>query len=235
MRKFSFFLNILLIFPCYPKLLEGSCSGIAFVLEKKKDPDNKWYSYYLNIQCGSTCLLFCRKRKKEITAMSRVSLLRTISHIGPLQVAIIILAVATALVHLDRGLMMSLFAPHFAGGPGPSAGHFTGGHPPSTGHLAGGPSPSGSSILRMLPLTQLFFLNFLGYIVLVTALYLPLLRRYQRIIRWLLIAYTATTILAWFIITNASPNLLAYIDKPIEVALIILLLIEDRQTRLVRG
>jgi glycopeptide antibiotics resistance protein len=93
--------------------------------------------------------------------MSQASLHRTISHIGPLQVAIIILAVATALVHLDR--------------------------------------------------------------------------RYQRIIRWLLIAYTATTILAWFLITNASPNLLAYIDKPIEVALIILLLIEDRQTRLVRG
>ena len=95
--------------------------------------------------------------------MSRVSLHRTISHIGLLQVAIIILAVATALVHLDRGLMMSLFAPHFAGGLGPSAGHFTGRHPPSTGHFAGGPSPSGSSILRMLPLTQLFFLNFLGY------------------------------------------------------------------------
>jgi len=168
--------------------------------------------------------------------MSQVTIhrTRTISHIGPLQIAIIILAVATALVHLDRGLMMTLFAPHFAGGPRPLSGHFTGSNSPSSGHFAGGPPRAGSSILRMLPLTQLFFLNFLGYIALVTALYLPLLRRYQRIIRWLLIAYTATTILAWFLVTGASPNLLAYIDKPLEVTLIILLLIEDRQTRLVR-
>ena len=61
------------------------------------------------------------------------------------------------------------------------------------------------------------------------------MRRYQRIIRWLLIAYTATTILAWYLITGGSPNLLAYIDKPIEVALIVLLLIEDRRARLARG
>jgi uncharacterized membrane protein len=87
----------------------------------------------------------------------------------------------------------------------------------------------------MLPLPVLFYLNFVGYLVLVTALYLPLLRRYQRIIRWLLIVYTAITILAWFLITNARPNLLAYIDKPIEVALILLLLIEDRRARQARG
>ena len=169
--------------------------------------------------------------------MSQVTLhrTRTISHIGPLQIAIIILAVATALVHLDRGLMMTLFAPHFTGGPRPLSGHFPGSHSPTSGHFAGGPPRAGSSILRMLPLTQLFFLNFLGYIALVTALYLPLLRRYQRIIRWLLIVYTATTIIAWFLVTGASPNLLAYIDKPLEVTLIILLLIEDRQARLVRG
>ncbi len=80
----------------------------------------------------------------------------------------------------------------------------------------------------LLPLPVLFYLNFLGYLVLITVLYLPLLRRYQRAIRWILIAYTATTILAWYLISHASPNLLAYIDKPIEVALILLLLIEDR-------
>ena len=166
--------------------------------------------------------------------MSQVTIRRTgtISHIGPLQIAIIILAVATALVHLDRGLMMTLFAPHFAGGPRPFPGHFPGNHSSSPGNFAGGPPRGGSAIFRMLPLTQLFFLNFFGYIVLVTALYLPLLRRYQRIIRWLLIAYTATTILAWFLVTGASYNLLAYIDKPLEVTLIILLVIEDRQARL---
>ena len=78
--------------------------------------------------------------------MSQVTIhrTRTISHIGPLQIAIIILAVATALVHLDRGLMMTLFAPHFAGGPRPLSGHFTGSNSPSSGHFAGGPPRAGS-------------------------------------------------------------------------------------------
>jgi len=152
--------------------------------------------------------------------MSQVTLHRTISHIGPLQIAIIILAIVTALVHLDRGLMTSVLA-----------------GPPPGGHFAGRPGPGGPSLLALLPvpLSVLFYLNFVGYLVLVTALYLPLLRRFQRIIRWLLIAYTATTILAWYLITQGSPNPLAYIDKPVEVALIVLLLIEDRRARLARG
>ena|SRR3989442_6316536 len=153
--------------------------------------------------------------------MSQATLRRTISHIGPLQIAIILLAVVTALVHLYRSITMSMFA-------GPPGGN-RGGHFP--------PHPGGPSILMLLPvpLPVLFFLNFVGYIVLVTALYLPPLRSYQRVIRWILIAYTAFTIIAWYLVTMAQPNLLAYIDKPIEVALIILLLIEDRQVRLQRG
>ncbi len=154
--------------------------------------------------------------------MSQVTLRRTISHLGPLQIAIILLAVVTGLVHLYRGLMMSFLA-------GAPPRHFAG---PPPGHFAA-PSPLMMLVFTALPV--LFYLNFLGYIVLATALYLPPLRRYQRVIRWILIAYTALTILAWFLITNAQPNTLAYFDKPIEVALIILLLIEDRQTRLSRG
>src|SRR6266487_2670604 len=102
---------------------------------------------------------------------------------------------------------------------------------------AGRPGGGGPSILSFIPipLSVLFFLNFIGYIVLVTALYLPVLRRYQRIVRWLLIVFAVVTIIAWFLVTGGSPNLLAYIDKPIEVALIVLLLIEDRQARLGRG
>lgn len=153
--------------------------------------------------------------------MSQETLRRTIFHIGLLQIGIIILAVITALVHLDRGLMMSFLAP---------GGHLNG-HP--GGHFAG--PPGGFPLLALLPLTTLFYLNFVGYIVLVTALYLPLLRRYQRIIRWALIVYTAVTIVVWFLISNASFNPLAYADKVIEVALIILLLIEDRQARLAKG
>lgn len=154
--------------------------------------------------------------------MSQVTLRRTISHLGPLQIAIILLAMVTGLVHLYRGLMMSFLA-------GAPPRHFAG---PPPGHFAA-PSPLMMLVFTALPV--LFYLNFLGYIVLATALYLPPLRRYQRVIRWILIAYTALTILAWFLITNAQPNSLAYFDKPIEVALIILLLIEDRQTRLSRG
>ena len=103
------------------------------------------------------------------------------------------------------------------------------------------------SIMMMLPLPLqvLFYLNFIGYIVLAVAYYLPSLLqfqpllRYQRAIRWLLIAYAAVTIVLWFLITGGGYNIIAYIDKPIEVALIILLLIDDRQTsrqaRLQRG
>src|SRR5262249_23192259 len=101
--------------------------------------------------------------------MSQAIWHRTISRIGPLQIAILILAVVTALVHLDRGIMMSSFA---GPPPGPPSGHFAGPH---------GGDPS-ILMLLPLPLPVLFYLNFLGYIVLATALYLPLLPRYQRVI-----------------------------------------------------
>src|SRR5258708_1431710 len=104
--------------------------------------------------------------------MSQVTLRRTISHLGPLQIAIILLAVVTGLVHLYRGLMMTFLAGpptrHFAGSP---AGHFAG---PPAGHFAA-PSPLLMLVFTALPV--LFYLNFLGYIILATALYLPLLRR----------------------------------------------------------
>src|SRR5258708_15469738 len=162
--------------------------------------------------------------------MSQVTLRRTISHLGPLQIAIILLAVVTGLVHFYRGLMMTFLAGpptrHFAGSP---AGHFAG---PPAGHFAA-PSPLLMLVFTALPV--LFYLNFLGYIILATALYLPLLRRYQRGIFWILIVYTAITILAWFLVTNAQANLLSYIYKPLEKPLIILLLIDDPRVRLNRG
>ena len=165
--------------------------------------------------------------------MSQVSLRRTIAHIGPLQIAIIILAVVTALVHLDRGIMTSaMSAARPAMPPGFHPGASPAGHAPAGGRF-GGPS-----ILRYIPipLSFLFFLNFAAYIILVVALYLPALRSAQRIIRWLLILLAVVTIIAWFLITGGNPNLLAYIDKPVEIALIVLLIIEDRQAaRLGRG
>ncbi len=154
--------------------------------------------------------------------MSEISLRRTIPHLGPLQITIVLLALVTGLVHLYRALLMTFLA-------GPRPGHVPG---PPPGSL-GGPSPLMQLVFTALPV--LFYLNFIGYVVLAGALYLPALVKYQRVIRWILIFYTAITILAWYLITHAQPNLIAYIDKPIELTLIILLLIDDRQTQLSKG
>ena len=43
--------------------------------------------------------------------------------------------------------------------------------------------------------------------------------------------YVLVTIVLWLLITGARPTLLAYIDKPIEVALVVLLLIDDVRAR----
>ncbi|MGH3148375.1 MAG: hypothetical protein ACRDTR_21545 [Rubrobacter sp.] len=77
----------------------------------------------------------------------------------------------------------------------------------------------------------LFVLNGLGYLALVTALYLPVpqLTRYRSAVRWVLVGYTALTIVLWILVGARTP--LGYADKLIEVALITLLLIESRRTR----
>jgi hypothetical protein len=74
----------------------------------------------------------------------------------------------------------------------------------------------------------LFILNGLGYLTLLAALYLPIpaLANYRSWLRWALIGYTALTIILWVIMGSRGP--LAYIDKAIEVVLIVLLFIESR-------
>jgi hypothetical protein len=114
---------------------------------------------------------------------------------------------------------------------------------PRGGPSGGGRMMGGSPIMKLLPLPlpTLFILNCIGYIVLAVALYLPALPQfqsflhYQRVIRWILIVYAVITVVLWFLITGGRYNLFAYIDKPIEVALIVLLLVEDRQARLQRA
>ncbi|HLZ57445.1 MAG TPA: hypothetical protein VKR06_10900 [Ktedonosporobacter sp.] len=177
--------------------------------------------------------------------MSQVTLPGAITRFGLLQIVIILLVLVTAGVHLDRGITTSS-PPQggFSAGQGGQGGQggLTGGQG-RQGRQGGGrggqggfSGPSGIrsfgfSLMRLLPvpLSTLFFLNFIGYILLGAALYLPFLRRYQRTIRWTLIGYIVLTIIAWFLFTGAAPNLLAYIDKPVEVLLIVLLIIEDRQ------
>lgn len=70
----------------------------------------------------------------------------------------------------------------------------------------------------------MFLLNGIGYLVLLAAYYLPLpiARDYPRLVRWAFIAFTAVTIIGW--VAFGSRNAIGYIDKLIEVALIVLLL-----------
>jgi len=82
-----------------------------------------------------------------------------------------------------------------------------------------------------------FILNALGYLVLVGALYLPVagLLRYHNYIRWLLMAYTAVTIMLWanmlWLDMGGARSTLAYVDKMIEIALLALLWIDSQSPR----
>ena len=83
---------------------------------------------------------------------------------------------------------------------------------------------------------MLFLLNGIGYLVLVSALYLPQLRQYQPIVRWLLIIFAAVTIIMYFAIAGLRPNPVGLLTKAVEIALIVLLLIEgQRLARLAAG
>ena len=74
-----------------------------------------------------------------------------------------------------------------------------------------------------------FTLNALGYLALVIALYLPLpvLLPYKNQIRWVLIAYTAITVILW--VFMGARTLIAYLDKIIELVLIVLLWMESQK------
>ena len=103
--------------------------------------------------------------------------------LGPLQIGILLLAIATALIHILLAIPEGLW---------------------------------------------MFYLNGAGYLALVAALYLPQFKAQRGRLRWALIAFTAVTVVAWIAIGARNP--IAYLDKLIEVALIVLLFIEARQT-----
>ncbi len=102
---------------------------------------------------------------------------------GPLRVGIVLLTLATALIHLQLAF----------------------------------PDPT-------------FILNGLGYLTLLAALYLPIpqVARYRSMVRWALIGYTALTIFLWVLLGARTP--IGYVDKIIEILLILLLLIEARRS-----
>lgn len=112
---------------------------------------------------------------------------------GPVQIAIILLTVATAAVHLYLALVLMPKLPD------------------------GGIDP-------------MFLLNGIGYLGLLAALYLPLgfLAPWKSLIRWVLLGYTALTILLWVLMADPRTTL-GYVDKLIEIALVVLLYLESQQ------
>jgi hypothetical protein len=73
---------------------------------------------------------------------------------------------------------------------------------------------------------MLFILNGLGYLGLLAALQLPIpqLERFRSAARWTLVAFAALTIVLFFLMAPKPYTIVGYIDKAIEVALIVLLL-----------
>jgi hypothetical protein len=79
----------------------------------------------------------------------------------------------------------------------------------------------------------LFILNGLGYLSLLAAYFLPveIAKKNHNLVRWLFIAFTFVTIVAWVAIGDKSwpAGSLGYLTKLIEVILIILLLVDRAQ------
>jgi hypothetical protein len=74
---------------------------------------------------------------------------------------------------------------------------------------------------------MLFILNGLGYLALVAALQLPIpqLARFRSVARWTLVGYAALTIVLFFVMAPFY-DFIGYLDKAIEVALIVLLVVD---------
>ena len=92
-------------------------------------------------------------------------------------------------------------------------------------------SLGGATMLTVM--AALFSANGAGYVVLPAALYLPhpALRRFRRVTRWALIAFTAATVVAYFAMIQGHFDALGLADKAIELLLIALLVVEDRRAR----
>jgi hypothetical protein len=69
----------------------------------------------------------------------------------------------------------------------------------------------------------------------VIALYLPPLARFQRLVRWLLIIFAVVACILYFVVNGFHLQAISIIDKVAELALIILLLIDDRRAHLAKG
>jgi hypothetical protein len=108
----------------------------------------------------------------------------TSTRLGGMQIFILLLTAATALIHLWLGISAGLI---------------------------------------------MFIANGLGYLALAAAAYLPIapLANVRVLAKWALLGYTAITIIGWVLI--GERNAIGFIDKAIEVVLIILIFLDLRQ------
>jgi hypothetical protein len=126
--------------------------------------------------------------------------------IGPLQIAIWLLAALTALVHLALGVITTALV---------------------TGDPTQAATLGGTTSLSIF--ASLFYLSFVGYVVLTVALYLPALHPWRRLVRWALVGWTAGNIVAYFVFASGSIDAFGIVDKVCEILLIALLVIEGRR------
>ena len=137
-----------------------------------------------------------------------MTLPRKTTRFGAVEVAICVLALATAVVHIYLGVIT-----HIMVAPQPEA-----------TAAAGGATALGF-------FAALFYLDGLAYIVLTVALFHPAFARFRRLTRWALIALTAATIIAYFALIQGHYDALGIGDKIAEVVLIVLLIMEGRRDR----
>jgi hypothetical protein len=139
-----------------------------------------------------------------------------------LGIVIPVLALADGVLHFLLDFI--LFRGNLFGSP------FRAGPPPGSAPRAGAAPPRAPANPLILPLNELFLLNFVGSVILV-ALYL-LSRRLLGERRWVvdvvLILYAATTFTAWWIFGRPNPMNLGYLSKGIEIVLIVALIADIR-------
>jgi hypothetical protein len=133
---------------------------------------------------------------------------RSATRFGAIQIAICVLSLATAVVHIYLGVITHVMVVT----------------QPEATAAAGGATALGF-------FAALFYLDGLGYIVLTAALYHPAFARFRRLTRWALIALTVATILAYFALIQGQYDAMGIGDKIAEVVLIVLLVIEGRRDR----
>ena len=137
-----------------------------------------------------------------------MTLPRNATRFGAIQIAICVLAAATAAVHIYLGVITHIMVVT----------------QPEATAAAGGAAALGF-------FAALFYLDGLGYIVLTVALYHPAFARFRRLTRWALIALTAATIVAYFALIQGQYDAIGIGDKIAEVVLIVLLIMEGRRDR----